>query len=224
MGLDTKIYWLSDRHSQCDFDVHLNTSRGATRFCPVLSCPNIVQSMYKWYAPNFWCLSRSLCWLHLYGHRSFTFLIHLGPLEAHLILNERNIPFVGHVKYLGVNFDRRITWRLHIEMTKAKAFRTCIRIYTLFKSERLCANIKLTLHKALIKTLMTYACPAWELVAHTFLIKLQRLRNRFLRTIGNLPRCTLVRDAWGYNWATLFLGDINTGTWPSKLEDSNLRQ
>jgi hypothetical protein len=25
------------------------------------------------------------------------------------------------------------------------------------------------------------------------------------------------RSAWGYNRATLFLGDINTGTWPSRL-------
>jgi hypothetical protein len=24
----------------------------------------------------------------------------------------------------------------------------------------------------------------------------------------------------GYNWATLFLGDINTGTWPSRLGES----
>jgi hypothetical protein len=24
-------------------------------------------------------------------------------------------------------------------------------------------------------------------------------------------------SARGYNWATLFLGDINTGTWPSRL-------
>jgi hypothetical protein len=27
-------------------------------------------------------------------------------------------------------------------------------------------------------------------------------------------------NARGYNWATLFLGEINTGTWPSKLGDS----
>jgi hypothetical protein len=25
-------------------------------------------------------------------------------------------------------------------------------------------------------------------------------------------------SARGYNWDTLFLGDINTGTWPSRLE------
>jgi hypothetical protein len=24
----------------------------------------------------------------------------------------------------------------------------------------------------------------------------------------------------GYNWATMFLGDINTGTWPSRLEQT----
>jgi hypothetical protein len=36
-------------------------------------------------------------------------------LEAHLTLNGQNIPFVNHVKHLGV-IDKRITWRLHIEM------------------------------------------------------------------------------------------------------------
>jgi hypothetical protein len=51
-------------------------------------------------------------------------------------------------------------------MTEAKAFRTFIRIYSLLKSEHLSANIKLTLHKALIRTVIMYACPAWELAAH----------------------------------------------------------
>jgi hypothetical protein len=30
--------------------------------------------------------------------------------------------------------------------------------------------------------------------------------------------------AWGYNWATLFLGDINTGIWNSRLGESRMRQ
>jgi hypothetical protein len=49
------------------------------------------------------------------------------PPESHLKLNGRNIPFVNNVKYLGVIFDKRITWRLHIEIIEAKAFRTFIR-------------------------------------------------------------------------------------------------
>jgi hypothetical protein len=101
---------------------------------------------------------------------------------------------VNLVKYFGIIFDKRITWRLHIEMIEAKAFGRFIRIYSLLKSERLSANIKLTLHKAMMRPVVTYACPAWELVADTYLLKLQRIQNNVLRTTRNFPRCTPVRD------------------------------
>jgi hypothetical protein len=42
-----------------------------------------------------------------------------------------------------------------MEMIEAKVFRTLIRIYSLFKSERSEANIQLTLHKSLIKSVLT---------------------------------------------------------------------
>jgi hypothetical protein len=54
-----------------------------------------------------------------------------------------------------------------MKMIEVKTFRTFIRIYSLFKSERLSASIKLTLHKALIKSVMNYVCSAWELAAET---------------------------------------------------------
>jgi hypothetical protein len=41
---------------------------------------------------------------------------------------------------------------------------------------------------------MAYACPASELAADTYLLKLQRLQNNVLRTIGNFPKCTPIRD------------------------------
>jgi hypothetical protein len=41
---------------------------------------------------------------------------------------------------------------------------------------------------------MTYACPAWEFAAETYLLKLQRLQNKVLRTTGSFPRSTSVRD------------------------------
>jgi hypothetical protein len=44
--------------------------------------------------------------------------------EDDLQLNGQNIPFVNSVKYLGVTFDRKMTWRLHIEKTSAKALST----------------------------------------------------------------------------------------------------
>jgi hypothetical protein len=57
-------------------------------------------------------------------------------------------------------------------MVDAKAFRTLIRISFLFKSERLSVNMKLTLHKVLIRSVMTYVRPAWELAAYTYHLKL----------------------------------------------------
>jgi hypothetical protein len=79
-------------------------------------------------------------------------------------------------------------------MIEAKAFRTFIRVYSIFRSERLSADIMLTLHKALIRSEMPYASPAWEFAADTHLMKLQRLQNKVLRTIGSFLRCTPVRD------------------------------
>jgi hypothetical protein len=63
----------------------------------------------------------------------------------------RDIPFVKDVKFLGVIFDRKITWRYNAETTAAKALQTFIRIYPLLISERLSAKSKLTLYKASIK-------------------------------------------------------------------------
>jgi hypothetical protein len=43
-------------------------------------------------------------------------------------------------------------WRLHTEMIETKDFNTIVRIYALFKKERLKANIKLTLRNALTRS------------------------------------------------------------------------
>jgi hypothetical protein len=116
------------------------------------------------------------------------------PPAARFTLNGKDIPFVNSIKYLSVTFEKKITLRLHINMIEAKAFRTFIRIYSLFKSERLSASIKLTIHKALIRSVMTYASPAWEFVRDTHILKLQYLQNKVLHTIGNFPRRTPVRE------------------------------
>jgi hypothetical protein len=116
-----------------------------------------------------------------------------GPPESHLTLNGRNIPFVNRVIYLGVILNRKITWRLHIEIIEAKAFRTFIKVYPLFKSERLSGNIEVTLQKALIRTIMTYACPTWEFAAENHLLKLRRLQSKVFRIIDNFPRRTPLR-------------------------------
>jgi hypothetical protein len=77
-------------------------------------------------------------------------------------------------------------------MIEAKAFRTFIRAYSLFKTERFSANIKLTLHNAINSSIMTYTCTAWEFAGDTNLMKFRGLQNKVLRTTGNFPRRTPV--------------------------------
>jgi hypothetical protein len=79
-------------------------------------------------------------------------------------------------------------------MIKAKVFRIFIRMHSIFKSERLSVKIKLTLHKSLISSVMTYAGLTWELAADSYILILQCLQKKVLRTTGNFPRCTPLRD------------------------------
>jgi hypothetical protein len=71
-------------------------------------------------------------------------------------------------------------------------FKTLITICFPFKNEWLSSNIKLTLHKALITSVSTYACPAWEYETEIHGMKLQCSQNRVFHTTGKLPRCTTI--------------------------------
>jgi hypothetical protein len=121
------------------------------------------------------------------------------PPDSLLTLNGRNIPFVNSMKYLGVIFDKKIAWRLHIEMIEAKAFRTFVRIYFLFKSERLSSNIKLTLHKALIRYVMTYL-NYWVMhpVARVLISIYRNLRTQQMSVLVLL--CTSYTTCFGPYW------------------------
>jgi hypothetical protein len=112
--------------------------------------------------------------------------------DSILQVNGQDILFVNKVTYLGVALSRRMTRRQHIERTVAKALLTYVRTYSLFRSGCLSTNIKLTLDRILIRSVMTYACPTWEYVVDVHLFKLQHLQSRVLCSIGNLDRCTPV--------------------------------
>jgi hypothetical protein len=85
---------------------------------------------------------------------------------------------------------KKITWKLHKERIAAKVLRIFISIYHLPKNESSSDGTKLILYKALIRSILTYACPAWEFAVESYFPKLQRLQNKVLRTTGNLPRRT----------------------------------
>jgi hypothetical protein len=58
--------------------------------------------------------------------RAVYFSKRLRRVEAYLTLKGRVIPFVNDVKYLGVTFDKKITWRKHVDWIVTKALRTFV--------------------------------------------------------------------------------------------------
>jgi hypothetical protein len=70
-----------------------------------------------------------------------------------------NVLQLNNLMYLGVIFDKGMTWNHNIKRTVTKALSTSIRTCSLFKYECLDTNIKLTLYKAVIRSVITYAWP-----------------------------------------------------------------
>jgi hypothetical protein len=96
--------------------------------------------------------------------------------------------------YLGVTYNSRMTWSYHIERTVAKALGMYVRTCSLFRTGLLNTNIKLTLCKALVRSVMIHAYSTCEYVVDDPLLKPQRLQNRIFCAIGNLDRCTPVHE------------------------------
>lgn len=77
-------------------------------------------------------------------------------------MNGVEIKWAKTAKYLGVLFDRRITWGPHIRATrdKARAMRASLQPLINRKS-KLSSKQKLSLYKACIRPVLTYAFTAW---------------------------------------------------------------
>jgi hypothetical protein len=75
---------------------------------------------------------------------------------------------------------------------RSKAFRIFVSLIVIQKQAS--ANIKLSIHKILFSSIMTYAFPALEFAANTSQLKLHCLQNEAFRVVDNFLRYTDVRD------------------------------
>lgn len=125
--------------------------------------------------------------------------IRINPSKTELIIFTRryskqyvrkdNVTFQGkiiqwldHVKYLGVTFDKRLTWRKHIENTVRKGHMALRTLYPLICPRNgLDNNLKATLYNTCVRPVLTYAAAVWGYAASTHLQKLQRVQNKFIR-------------------------------------------
>ena len=111
-----------------------------------------------------------------------------------LKLNDENINYAPLAKYLGITFDKNLTWNNQIQEFKRKFAERYSRINPLFITMKIPLTTKINLYKAYIRSVITYAAPAWMGSSKLKMQKIQVLQNRCLRKIGGYDRYTRIQQ------------------------------
>lgn len=108
-----------------------------------------------------------------------------------LVLNNQTIewnPKDKTVKYLGIQFDTRLTWSSHINHKLQLARVRLQQLYPLLnRKSKLQIKCAILLYKALLRPLLLYGCEVWGNTSITNLNKIQSFQNKVLRIAVNAP-------------------------------------
>lgn len=102
--------------------------------------------------------------------------------------NNQSFEWKESVKYLGINLDCKLLFRCHIEnaINKASAASFSSLYCLLSRNSFASLDSKLRIYKAIIRPILTYACPIFINAARCHLNKLQIFQNKILRMILNI--------------------------------------
>ncbi|KAL4083691.1 hypothetical protein QTP88_029007 [Uroleucon formosanum] len=115
-----------------------------------------------------------------------TFTLRLPPCPE-VFLNNIPIPSSQSVKYLGLIFDRRLTWGPHIKAKKLALNERLRSVKSLISNKHTKLNTKLLIYKSLIKPMWTYGLQLWGNAKVTNVNKIQTVQNKILRLITKAP-------------------------------------
>lgn len=113
----------------------------------------------------------------------------LKPKNNHIIkMNGVQLNWSDQVKYLGLIFDKNLTFKDHIESIQQKCNKYIKCLYPLInRNSRLCLKNKLLIYKQIFRPAMLYAVPIWSSCCATRKKSLQRIQNKILKMILKLP-------------------------------------
>ena len=111
----------------------------------------------------------------------------LKPNNNHVI-KMNGVILNWSVKYLGLIYDKKLTFKDHIEgiQTKCNKYVRCL--YPLInRNSRLCLKNKLLIYKQIFRPAMLYAVPIWSSCCSSRKKTLQRIQNKILKMILKRP-------------------------------------
>lgn len=119
--------------------------------------------------------------------------------DAPLTLLNTPIPWRDTVKYLGLTYDKRLTWNSHLTSSRNKVIGIFTKLYPMLgRKSPLPIDLKLLIYKSHLRPILLYGAPSWGLAAHKHFHKLQTTQNRILRTCLNaqwyIRNTTIHRD------------------------------
>merc|ERR1712002_458722 len=126
----------------------------------------------------------------------FTRCTKLEPI-APLELNGTKIPFEDQVKFLGVIFDKKLTWGPHIDNLKRKV-KNSINILKVIFSFDWGADKKslVKLYNAVCRSKMDYACQIYSSACKTRLKELDVVHNLALRICSGAYRTSPIESIY----------------------------
>ena len=126
------------------------------------------------------------------------------------------LQFTAYARYLGVDLDSKLTFQQHIQTVAKKATNRLLAIYPLLRSQVFSIETRLHIYYMLIRSLLTYAAPAWKHAAPSHLILLQRVQNRAARIItghSRDTRITQLHEDLSLQYLSDFIEHISISFW-----------
>jgi len=92
------------------------------------------------------------------------------------------------IKYLGLYFDTKLTWKDHISKVEKSTKRKIGKLYPLInKKSHPKTDTAISIYKSIVRPSMTYAFTIWGGASNSTLKKLQTIQNKFLRLAIKAP-------------------------------------
>lgn len=104
-------------------------------------------------------------------------------------LNDKIIPFANEAKYLGMNLDAKLRWKVHVKKKREQLSIKARKMYWLMgKHSNLPVECKLMLYKQVLRPIWTYGIQLWGCTKPSNVLIIQRFQNQILRSIVGAPK------------------------------------
>ena len=104
-------------------------------------------------------------------------------------INGCDISWSTEAKYLGIILDQKLLFKNQIQTSVNKAYGMLNRLFPIINyKSKLHYQVGLVIYKALLRSMVTYACPIWGQASKVHTKKIQIFQNKCLRLITHLPK------------------------------------